>query len=246
MKVFVKKTFVIIALIASLFTTLDIVAPNSAYADGEGRAFGSCDQFLGMVPWDCGLKEMDNEDALKENILLIATNVLNDLIIIATYLVLGYVIYGGYLYIFASGDVAKVANGKKTLIRAFIGLAIVMSAKAIISTIHIVFLGNNGAFVLNSGIKSNEVITNTINWFIGTAGVIALIYVVIGGIGYITSAGDSAKLQKSKNTIFYSLIGLIICAISLAATAFVSNMIREANKTSFINQTIISKEIHKK
>ena len=255
MKTFIKKISVIIA----VFSTIALL-PIPAYAVPESdnppatpttpsasteHTYGDCYSFLGMTSWDCHLAPTESEAALKNNILLIATNILNDLVIIATYLVIGYVIYGGYLYIFASGDTAKVANGKKTITRAFIGLAIVMSAKAIVNTIHIVYLNNSGAFTLNN-VDANTVVTNTITWFIGTAGVVALIYVVVGGIGYITSAGDAAKLQKSKNAIFYSLIGLFICAISLIATGFVSNMIREANKTSFNNETLISKETHEK
>ena len=67
-----------------------------------------------------------------------------------------------------------------------------------------------------------------IKWFIGVAGVVSAIYVVIGGIGYMTSSGDAGKLQKAKNTIFYALIGLAIVAISLVADAFVTDLINKA------------------
>ena len=95
-------------------------------------------------------------------------------------------------------------------------------------------------------INANDLVTNAIQWFIGIAGAVALIFVVYGGIAYTTSAGDPSKLQKAKQTIIYALIGLAIVALAEAITAFVSGMIRNADNaaTSYINQTTISKESH--
>lgn len=45
-------------------------------------------------------------------------------------------------------------------------------------------------------------------------GIIAVIFVIIGGIGYITSEGDAGKIKKAKDTILYAAIGLIICALA--------------------------------
>ena len=222
----------------------------------SGSVFrGTCrDSFLGLVSWDCDVNIRD-EESLKNGIWQIAANIAVDITIIAAYLVLGYVIYGGYLYIFSSGDPTKVASGKKTLTHAFIGLAIVMSAYLIMSTIRFALLGANGQFNCDfmsesdtGCIDANTLVTNAIQWFIGIAGVVALIFVVYGGISYTTSTGDPSKLQKAKQTIIYALIGLAIVALAEAITAFVSGMIRDANNNTeannYINQTIISKESH--
>ena len=87
-------------------------------------------------------------------------------------------------------------------------------------------------------------VVNLIQWVVGIAGVVSAAFVVYGGITYTTSSGDAAKLQKAKNMIIYALIGLAIVALAEVITAFVSNMIREANKNAYINETIISKEVH--
>lgn len=60
------------------------------------------------------------------------------------------------------------------------------------------------------------VILNILRAVIGVAGVVAAVYVVIGGIQYMTSTGDSGKIAKAKNTILYALIGLIVCALAFA------------------------------
>lgn len=60
------------------------------------------------------------------------------------------------------------------------------------------------------------IITNILYVIIGVAGLVAVIYIIIGGINYMTSAGDTSKLEKAKKTILYACIGLIICALAFA------------------------------
>lgn len=215
----------------------------------SGRKGDACLGFLGLTSWDCGV-DIKDEETLKSGIWQIVANIATDITVIAAYLVLGYVIYGGYLYIFSSGDPGKVSAGKKTLTQAFIGLAIVMSAYLIMSTIRIVLLGGNKALtdcVTNECVDANTLITSTVQWFIGIAGVVSLIFVVYGGISYTTSAGEPNKLQKAKQIIMYALIGLAIVGLAEIITAFVSGMIRDANQqaNSPINTSqIIAKESH--
>ena len=60
-----------------------------------------------------------------------------------------------------------------------------------------------------------------INAIIGVLGIVCVIVVLIGGINYMTSTGDPAKVKKAKDTILYGVIGLIICALSFAIVNFV-------------------------
>ena len=66
-----------------------------------------------------------------------------------------------------------------------------------------------------------SVITNILNGIIAVSGLVAVIFIIIGGINYMTSNGDSAKVQKAKNTILYACIGLIICALAFAIVNWV-------------------------
>ena len=52
-------------------------------------------------------------------------------------------------------------------------------------------------------------------------GIIAVIVIVIGGIKYMTSTGDTQKVQSAKNTIMYAVIGLIVTLAAFAITSFV-------------------------
>lgn len=251
MKTFLKKSLVLLAIIfsATIVTNFSTAAPTYA------REMGDCDtSFLGLSNWDCGVDKdsWQGNDNLTKNIWLIAANISGDIIIIAAYLVLGYVIYGGYLYLLANGDAGKVTAGKKTLIHAFTGLAIVMLAKIIVGTIHMALLDNAGAFggeeCLSDGsgcVNSATLVSNLIGWVIGISGLVAAAFVIIGAIGYLTSSGDSAKLQKAKNTILYALIGLAIVGLAQVITAVVTNAIKDSTKedTSYSKTLIIAKEL---
>lgn len=77
--------------------------------------------------------------------------------------------------------------------------------------------GCNGYTVADA----TDVVTNILNGVIAVAGIVCVIFIVYGGIQYMTSAGDSSKLTKAKHTVLYAAIGLIICALAFAITNFV-------------------------
>jgi len=66
-------------------------------------------------------------------------------------------------------------------------------------------------------------ITGILNGIIGGLGIIAVIFIIIGGINYLTSAGDTGKLEKGKKTILYACIGLAICVLAFAIVNWVIN-----------------------
>ena len=65
-----------------------------------------------------------------------------------------------------------------------------------------------------------DAVTKIINFVIGAGGLVAVAYMVVGGIGYITANGDAGKVAKAKNTILYALIGLVITALAFAIVNF--------------------------
>lgn len=227
---------------------------GSSSSTTSGSSSSDCRYFLGMVSWDCNTGLADGSevdtDQLKTGIWTAVANVSTDITIIAAYLVIGYVIYSGYLYTFSSGDPGKVATGKKSLYQSLLGLAIIMSANIILNSIRIALGADFSKDCTLTGncysIDSVEsMIFSMIGWVTAVAGIISAIFVVYGGISYATSAGDAGKLQKAKNMITYALIGLAIVALAEIITAFASNMIREANQTSLIETTKEYYEIKK-
>ena len=72
-------------------------------------------------------------------------------------------------------------------------------------------------------------VTGILNAVIAVLGIVAVIVIIIGGVSYMTSSGDSSKVKKAKDTILYGVIGLIIVALSFAIVNFViGNLLAEA------------------
>ena len=63
-----------------------------------------------------------------------------------------------------------------------------------------------------------QTITNVLLFIIGAISVIMLI---IGGIRYVVSGGDSGAVTSAKNTILYAVIGIIVALLAYALVKFV-------------------------
>lgn len=61
-------------------------------------------------------------------------------------------------------------------------------------------------------------ITNVLLFIIGA---IAVIMIVIGGMRYVLSGGDSTQITAAKNTILYAIIGIVVAILAYAAVNFV-------------------------
>lgn len=61
-------------------------------------------------------------------------------------------------------------------------------------------------------------VINILSWIVGVASVIMI---VIGGMKYVTSNGDSGGIASAKNTIIYAVVGLVIAIFAQAIVRFV-------------------------
>lgn len=73
----------------------------------------------------------------------------------------------------------------------------------------------------DSATAVTDKINNGINVALGLIGVIAVVMIIIGGIQYTTSAGDAGKAQKARNTILFSIVGLVVALLAFAIVNFV-------------------------
>lgn len=207
-----------------------MVPSNVVAADDLPNSCGA-PTLLGFRPWYAELcegndrtseiKQPSNEEETVAFIWTVVLNILFDLFLAVGYLALGFVIYGGFLYITAQGDPGRAAKGQKTLTAAIIGTILTMGATVIVNTAKLV-LGING-----SGWKQNESgfdaeqLQGVFNWAYTVAGTVAVIFIIKGGIEYVISRGDSGKVQKATREIIYAVVGLIIVLLAAAITTFV-------------------------
>jgi type IV secretory pathway VirB2 component (pilin) len=74
---------------------------------------------------------------------------------------------------------------------------------------------------LSSGLTGHiQTITDTL---LLVAGAVAVIIIIVAGIRYITSTGDSARIKQSKDTLLYAIAGLVVVLLAYAIVHFVAN-----------------------
>ncbi|MEK7556674.1 MAG: pilin [Patescibacteria group bacterium] len=71
-------------------------------------------------------------------------------------------------------------------------------------------------------------VTNIINILLILAALVAGIFLIIGGVQYITSGSDESGQEKAKNRILYAVIGLIFIGLAAAIVNFVVGAIGQA------------------
>lgn len=71
-----------------------------------------------------------------------------------------------------------------------------------------------GGSCSDSGGGLTRVIKVVINVLSAVAGIAAVIMIIIGGLRYITSGGDSSKVASAKGAIIYAIVGLVIVALA--------------------------------
>ena len=63
-----------------------------------------------------------------------------------------------------------------------------------------------------------KAVADTLIFIVGAVSVIMLI---IGGLRYVLSGGESSAVKGAKDTILYAIIGIVVAALAYAAVNFV-------------------------
>ena len=73
----------------------------------------------------------------------------------------------------------------------------------------------------SKGENATSTVKNVINLLIFVIGIIAVIMIVVGGLRYVLSGGDSAGINTAKNTILYAIVGLVVAILAYSIVNFV-------------------------
>lgn len=64
-----------------------------------------------------------------------------------------------------------------------------------------------------------QLLQNAAVILMGFVGALSVIFIIVGGIQYITAAGNSGGTERAKKTITYAIVGLIL---ALSTTAIIT------------------------
>jgi len=134
-------------------------------------------------------------------------------------------VVGGIIYITSAGDTGRVELAKKAVTAALIGLVLVLAAPSFLKEIYEVLGVTTGVPTEAQAAKGlSDIILSTIKVAASLVGSLSVLMLVIGGIMYITSAGDTTRADSAKNIIKYAIIGLIIAITALIIVTQVVNL----------------------
>ena len=119
---------------------------------------------------------------------------------------------------------------KKFILAAFMALSVL-------------FIPLNGALATSSGYKAcdkmiqksslcsnggdmKNIVSNVLRTLFFILGVLAVIMIIYAGIQYVISAGDSGKVTKAKNTIIYSVVGLVVAIMAYAIVGYIAGVLK--------------------
>jgi len=132
------------------------------------------------------------------------------------------IVIGSLVYMTAGGEDSKLSTGKYIITASLVGLALALAAPTFLKEVGNI-LGWNG--VNNAAAQGKtllEILTNALNFLLSIVGIIAIIMLVIGGLMYLTSAGDEERMNKGKSIVVYSLIGI---TVALSALVLVTQIV---------------------
>lgn len=114
---------------------------------------------------------------------------------------------------------------KKLTIGAMSAAALAIPAFAFAQTGG-VDLGLNYATAIGLGTQDvRSTISGVIRAFMGLLGIVAVIIILLGGLKWMTAAGNEEKVAEAKKLIISGIIGLVIIMMAYAIANFVINAI---------------------
>jgi hypothetical protein len=204
------------------------VAAGPGACDTSGGFLGIPAWYNGLTDGNCNIQNPDSVGGISTFIWKIVLNVLGIILRVISYIAVIFIVYGGFLYLTSSGNAENIARALKTIMNASVGFAISLSAFAIQNFISSSLIGSyatdpetgiGGLVKQNAG----EILIGGLNAAYFIAGAIAVVMIIIAGLSYVTSSGDSGKVVKAKNTILYAVIGLAVIIFAFAITSFISS-----------------------
>lgn len=130
----------------------------------------------------------------------------------------------------SGGNEENIKKGKENIFKAVTGLVLLVSFRAVFILVNRLFEGVNtnilfvGDNLAPSGIP--RLLGNAISMASFFAGIISVVFVIIGGIQYITSGGGD-QIKKAKRTITYALLGLVISVSAYSILLFIQGQLQK-------------------
>ncbi len=233
--VYEEENVGLLATVLMVWASLAMLVPAPVMADIPGGDCGASEFWgfdRGMISFVKGRrlghrsKVMNME--LTQYIWVIVLNVLFDLVLAVGYLAIGFIIYGGYLYILCHKEIRRGRlEEKKDFNVSNCWYNYCALASVAVNTVRVI-LGINSSDSWKQDPFGQQQIQNAFNWAYSMAGVIAVIFIIKASFDYVMSRAILEKQRQRCKEIIYAVVGLVIVILAAAITAFVLSAINGA------------------
>ncbi len=150
------------------------------------------------------------------------SNLLSSLQKIIVVLSLVFIVYGAVLYIISAGNSGMIEKAKSAITSSLIGLTLGIAAPSFLKEIS-GLLGWTGE--TSEEVEKAQTLTqislNVLDFLLALVGILSVLMLVLGGIMYLSSAGNENQIDRGKKIALNSIIGIVI---SLSAMVLVKRI----------------------
>lgn len=122
-----------------------------------------------------------------------------------------FIVLGAIFYVTSGGDEGKVRFAKGAITASVIGLALGIAAPSFLKEIGgIIGWGGAATGTVAGSLTISQIVTNVLNFILSIFGILAIIMLVVGGLTYLSSAGDEDRIDTAKKMIKWAIVGITI------------------------------------
>lgn len=140
----------------------------------------------------------------------VTDGILSSLRNIVALLAIIFIVIGGLMYIFSAGEEKRIETAKKILTGAVIGFAIVLIAPSLLKEIGTVLGWSDTSGTTTGVLTLYQIGERVLTALLSISGIIAIIFLVFGGLTYMTAYGEEKRVETGKKIITYSVIGIAL------------------------------------
>ena len=84
--------------------------------------------------------------------------------------------------------------------------------------------GSTSEVCKNKNEKLEPFVKKIINALLYVVGLLSVVMIIVAGIMYTASSGDSGRISKAKNMLMYSIVGLVVSFMAFAIVNWVVDL----------------------
>jgi len=83
----------------------------------------------------------------------------------------------------------------------------------------------HAAGVIEDAVPISKILSDTLSFVLGAAGVLAMVSLVVSGLLYVMAQGNETGMRQAKQALIYSIVGVAVIVAALIIVRTVAGMV---------------------